>query len=130
MDIKDWLIVGAVGLAWLNRDKLKQALNPFDDKNAVNTAANKVLGYDNQTESIGTAAYVIAQQVRKKLGLSYDKTTDADYGQRKKSKFKPSAATAKAQAKTAPTVNKINKTLFPAIAAGARPRTKSPYVEG
>ncbi len=26
--IKDWLIIGAVGFAWLNKEKLKEALNP------------------------------------------------------------------------------------------------------
>lgn len=56
MDIKDWLIIGAVGFAWLNKEKLKEALNPGNDNNVINTAANAALGLDNKTASIGTKA--------------------------------------------------------------------------
>ena len=56
MDIKDWLIIGAVGFAWLNKEKLKEALNPGNDNNIFNTAANAALGLDNKTASIGTKA--------------------------------------------------------------------------
>lgn len=55
-----WLAVGAGGLLWwFNGGKklMTETLNPASDKNAVNTLANRALGLDNKTASIGTIAY-------------------------------------------------------------------------
>lgn len=56
MDIKNWLIGGAVVWAYLNRDKLKQALDITSDQNAAyqgaNTLVQTITGDKNAT--VGT----------------------------------------------------------------------------
>lgn len=89
MEIKDWLVVGGLVVLYLNREKLKEALNPTSDKNVANRTANAITqaltGDPNAT--VGTKLHEVKQAVfnadQKHLGKPsrYDKATGVWYVQ-------------------------------------------------
>lgn len=63
MEIKDWIMLGGAVLLYLNREKLKEALNPASNKNVANQTANAITqaltGDPNAT--LGTKAHELKQ---------------------------------------------------------------------